>query len=118
MRAQLKEFYSLDFDLDSYWPDEFDNFGFWVRAMIGLDNEEGADSFDMLICTPSWLRSQHSGHEVIFGRHMLIVFEYDLERIKSKVSSYCDSCFGKDWQEIAEKLSWIGYWEFENYKPE
>lgn len=117
MRAKLKEFYSLDFDLNSYWLDEFDNFVFWVRAMIGPDTEEGAESFDMQICTPTWLISQHSESEVIFGRHMLIVFEYNLDRIKSKVSRYCDSCSGKDWPEIVEKLSRIGYWEFEDYKP-
>lgn len=117
MRAKLKEFYSLDFDLNSYWPDESDNFGFWVRAMIGPEAEEGAESFDMQICTPAWLKSKHSDSEVIFGRHMLVVFEYDLDRIKNKVSSYCDSCSGKDWQEIAGKLSRLGYWEFEDYKP-
>ncbi|MCU8085410.1 immunity 8 family protein [Shewanella sp. SM23] len=115
MRAQLKEFYSLDFDLNSYWPDESDNFGFWVRAMIGPEGEEGAESFDMQICTPEWLKSKHSDNEVVFGSHMLIVFEYDLDRIKNKVSSYCNSCSGKTWQEIAEKLSRIGYWEFEDY---
>ena len=120
MRAKLKEFYSLedfDLDLDSYWPDESDNFGFWARAMIGPENKEGAESFDMQICTPAWLKSEHSDSEIIFGRHMLIVFEYDFDRIKNKVSRYCDSCYGKNWQEIAEKLSRIGYWEFEDYQP-
>ncbi|WP_100550811.1 immunity 8 family protein [Caedibacter taeniospiralis] len=117
MRAKLKEFYSLDLDIDSYWSDQLDNFGFWVRAMIGPEGEEGVESFDIRICTPKWLISKYSAEEVLFGRHMLIVFEYDLDRIKNKISRYCDSCFGETWQEIANKLSRIGYWEFEDYTP-
>jgi len=115
MRAKLKEFYSLDFDLNSYWPDQLDNFGFWVRAMVGPEDGEGSESFDIQVCTPEWLKSRYSDDEVLSGRHMLIVFEYDLDKIKNKVSSYCDSCSGKTWQEIAGKLSRIGYWEFEDY---
>ena len=64
MRAKLKEFYSLedfDLDLDSYWPDESDNFGFWARAMIGPENKEGAESFDMQRNGPQLLDSALSG---------------------------------------------------------
>lgn len=117
MRAKLKEFYSLDLDINSYWPDQLDNFGFWIRAMIGPEGEEGAESFDIQICTPKWLISKYSAEEVLFGHHMLIVFEYDLDRIKNKISRYCDSCSGGTWQEIANKLTRIGYWEFEDYNP-
>jgi len=117
MRAKLKELYSLDFDLDSYWPEQPDNFGFWVRAMVGPENEEGSESFDIQICTPEWLKSKHSEDEILFGRHMLIVFDYDLDRIKQKISKYCDGCSGEKWQEVGGKVSRIGYWEFEDYVP-
>ena len=117
MQAKLKEFYCLDFDLNSYWPEETDNFSFWVRAMIGPDDGEGAESFDIQVCTPKWLQAKYSEEETLFGRHMLIVFEYDLERIKQKISKYCAGCSGENWQELANKLGRIGHWEFEDYKP-
>ena len=115
MKAILKELFSLDFDIESFYPDECDNFGFWLRAMIGPSDEDGSESFDIQICTPKWLLKKYSEEEILIGRHMLIVFDYDLDKIKNKIETYCKSCTGNDWQSIAGKISRLGYWEFEDY---
>ena len=84
--------------------------------MIGLEGQDGADLFGMQVCTPDWLRSHKSSSEILFGRHLLIVFEFDKKRLEQKIAKYCDGTFGDNWQEIANKLSQIGLWEFEGYK--
>lgn len=117
MKAKLKDLHSPDIDLDSFKPREAGNFMFLLQAFIGPDNKTGDESFDFQVCTPDWLKSNHSKAEVLFGRHLLIVFEYDLPRIRGKISKYCESCVGDTWQDIAEKLSRIGGWEFEDFKP-
>jgi hypothetical protein len=117
MKAKLKRLHSPDIDLATFFPEEPDNFGFLLQAMIGPDNQEGEESFDIQICTPKWLQSRYSESEVLFGYHHLIVFEYDLRRIENTISKYCDGCTGVSWQEIARKLSRIGHWEFEDYIP-
>ena len=115
MRAELKELYSLDFDLTSYFPEDPNNFSFWIRAMIGPENEEGSESFDFKVCTPEWLQDNHSSEDVIFGRNLLLVFEYDFDRIQNYLSRYCNKCSGNNWREISTKLSRVGSWEFEDY---
>ncbi len=118
MQAEIKRIHSPDIDdLSSYYPDEPDCFAFLLQVMIGPKDEDWEESFDIEVCTPKWFESKYAENEAIFGRHILIVFEYDLERIKQKISKYCASCSGENWQELANKLGRIGYWEFEDYKP-
>jgi hypothetical protein len=119
MRAVLKEMRSLEMEepLEKYWPDDPVDFGTWVRLMIGLENTAAAESFDVLVCTPDWIKRQQQEERVVWGRHMLIVFEYDFALIKAEFTRYIDNCAGDNWTEIAKKLSQIGAWEFEDYVP-
>lgn len=117
MRAELKRLHSPDVDLDSYYPEDPECFGFFVQAMIGIEGKEGDDSFGIEVCTPKWLLKNHSETDVVFGRHKLIMFDYDIGRIRSAIARYCEYCFGEEWLEIAEKLARIGHWEFEDYRP-
>ena len=118
MRARVKAFHSPDVqDLTAYQPQEKDNFCFLLQVMIGPADMEGEESFDIEVCTPKWLLNTHGIEEVIIGRHRLIVFEYNFKRIKETIISYCEACKGDDWKEIAQKLSRLGKWEFEDYQP-
>ena len=115
MKAELKGIHSPDIDVDSFWPEESDNFGFLLQAMIGPAGQEGEESFGIQVCTPKWITSRYAETDVLFGEHMLIVFEYDIHRIKTFLAKYCERCVGDDWQDIASKLSKIGQWEFADY---
>lgn len=115
MRATLKRLHSPDVDFDTYWPEDPHNFGFFVQAMIGPEGQDSEESYGITVCTPEWLRSSYSDQDILFGRQFLIVFEYDLQRIKQKIQSYCQSCEGESWMEIVNKLRLIGDWEFEDY---
>ena len=117
MKAELKGVHSPDIDFNTFWPEESDNFGFLLQAMIGPEGQEGEESFGMQVCTPNWLKSRHSETDILFGKHMLIVFDYDIDRIKNYIAKYCERCVGDNWQDIASKLSKIGQWEFEDYIP-
>lgn len=117
MKAKLKRLHSPDIDIQTYWPEDMQNFSFLLQAMIGPDDSDGEESFDIEVCTPEWLRSQYSSEDIIMGRHLLIVFDYDFDRIKSYISRYCDQCQGENWDEISLKLGRIGRWEFEDYTP-
>ncbi|HTH49798.1 MAG TPA: immunity 8 family protein [Candidatus Limnocylindria bacterium] len=114
MRAQLKHLHSPDVDLREYRPAEVDNFSFLLQAMIGPEGTDASESFDIVVCTPKWLSS--SRNDPLWGRHMMIVLNYDLGKIRQIISSYCSSCVGNDWQSIASLLSRIGKWEFEDYR--
>lgn len=118
MKAKLKEIYSLELDhaLEEFWPEDEKNFGLSVRLMIGLEDSAGSESFDILVCTPDWLKSQYAEKKCVWGHHMLIVLEYDFAFIKSEIERYITSCTGESWLTIARKLSKMGAWEFEDYR--
>ena len=114
MKAALKRIHSPDVDFKDYWPEEEDRFSFLLQAMIGPEESDASESFDIVVCTPRWLAE--NCHEPMWGRHMLIVPNYDIGRIEKMISQYCSSCTGKDWETIAKSLSQIGRWEFEGYQ--
>lgn len=117
MRAEIKDFYSIDTDktLELFKPDIPDNFGMLIFLEIGIAGKEGADDFQVMLCTPKWLIDNMKQEEIVLGLHYMIVFEYNYEKIHKKlIELFCIE--GKDWDEIANKLSYIGQWEFQNYK--
>ena len=119
MKAVLKELVSPDIDFDTYWPKEEDDFGFLLEATIGPDDAEGGHDYQIFVCSPKWLMKHHEKDDLVWGRHMLIAFEYDLKRIKQKIERFCSRCTGNDWAEMAAKIARIariGLWEFEDYR--
>jgi hypothetical protein len=114
----LKRLHSPDvLDLESYSPTDQTCFSFLLQAMFGPEGDEGEESFDVVVCTPSWLAREVERKGIVDGRHHLIVGTFDLETIRSFLTRYANTCTGKSWQEAASKLSRLGKWEFEDYKP-
>jgi hypothetical protein len=116
MRAILKGISSPDVELATYWPEDESCFGFLIEAQIGPENEKGTDLFQIMVCTPDWIKANYSKRKAVWGRHMLIVFEYDLAEIKSAINRYVERCMADDWHGLALKLSRMGDWEFEDYQ--
>ncbi|WP_081803478.1 immunity 8 family protein [Halotalea alkalilenta] len=117
MKAIIK---SIDLNdavgFDQYWPENEECFGIWLTVQIGPDDQEGGHLFQILVCTPEWIQSQYSSSGAVWGRHMLIVFEYDQSLIVKEISNYIDKCSGGEFWEVAQKISRIGAWEFEDYQ--
>jgi hypothetical protein len=118
MNAKLLKLYSVDInqDLSEFYPKEDDNFGFWARMSVGDFQIGGDESFDIFICTPKWLSENYNKTDIIFGRHHLIVFEYNYYNIFSKLQKYVDVLNFENWVEIGERIGRIAYWEFEDYQ--
>ena len=117
MKAEIKYLHSPDvLDLEKYIPEKIDNFGFLLQIMIGIEKIDGEESFDVIVCTPKWLSENYKNDDIIIGLHYIIVFEYNYQQLYQKLLELI--CIEENsWNEIAQKLSYIGKWEFENYKP-
>ena len=112
MQAVLKGLYSDDIpNVETYVPDEEDNFGFVLRAMVGPLDGEGEESFDIVVCTPKWLAEKYGPSEVLLGLHKLIVFKYNFPRVRGFIEKFLMRCSGNTWQEIGQKVSLLGQWE-------
>jgi hypothetical protein len=116
MKAIIKTMWanSPTIDLDSYHPENLENFSLWIEFKIGPEGLTGADDYRLLVCTPEWLRQNVS--EPRWGRHMLIVREYDRSVIEKCVCDYVMSCTGDKWEVIEGKVARNLSWEFEDYQ--
>lgn len=117
MLSEIKKIISPDIlDFYSYWPADEESFSFLLSVIVGPRGEKVEESFDIEVCTPKWLLKAYGENDMILGRHKLIVFKFDMDRIIARVRNAFDNCNGKDWNEIAIKLARIGHWEFEDYQ--
>ena len=118
MQAILKGLHSTDIaNIETYVPEKEDNFGFVLRAMIGALDGDEADSFDITVCTPKWLIEKYQPSEVLLGLHKLIVFKYEYPRVRGFIEKFLMRCSGNTWKEVGQKVSLLGQWEFEGYRP-
>ncbi|SAL04281.1 immunity 8 family protein [Caballeronia ptereochthonis] len=101
---------------EAYWPEDQECFGVWLTVLIGPDDSEGGHYYQILVCTPEWIKKEYLHMGAAWGRHMLIVSSFDSDRIKSEINQYLEGCTGKDFGEIAQKVARIGAWEFEDYQ--
>lgn len=116
MNAELKRLHSPDvYDLENYQPESPEKFGFLLQAMVGPEGKDGEESFDIEVCTPKWLEKTYGMNDVVIGRHHFIVREYNYPRIVQTIKDFLRGCSGENWIEVANKVSRLGKWEFEDY---
>ena len=89
--------------------------GEWIRVLAGPQGAAGEESFDLLVCTPTWLAREvaESGPQV--GRHRLIIDTWNAANVKRVVAEFFEREVADDWLGLAPKLARIGHWEFEDY---
>jgi hypothetical protein len=116
--AQVKGISTWEGDhLELHVPKDQQKFCLLVRAMVGPRGGEGEESFDMNVCTPQWLEEQVEREGFVFGTHRLFVKAYDTAQIKKLITKFIERYSGDSWREVAEKISRVARWEFEDYKP-
>lgn len=123
--AEIKNYYLVDNHFQEFYPDDETNFWCQADMEIGLVGSEGADRFNLQVCTPIWLHKnilcptpQHESHEQvvnsIFGRHFLFVDRFDEVEIKASIERIVEQAKGKDWNEVSLYLGRYFQWEFED----
>lgn len=114
MRGVLRWIHSPDApDLETWQPPDAETFGILLQALIGPEFADGEESFDFVVCTPSWLARTGAAGPT-FLRHHLLVSSFDYGAIRNAIEELVASCEGADWNEVATKLGRFGQWEFED----
>ena len=117
MIAILKSIHSPDVpDLKSYRPKEKDSFGVFLEVRVGAKGEDVAESFGVTVCTPSWLEQRMDRDAILLGRHHLFVREWSYERVHAFIERFCSDASDASWDRIAQNMSRLGKWEFEDYR--
>jgi hypothetical protein len=117
VRAELRTLDSVDapHGLAAFLPPDPELFGIAVGATIGPPGTDGGDLFYFEIVTAAWLAENPPPKGFEFLRHLLVT-RWDYEIVRRAISDLCTRTEGKDWNEIATKLSRSAHWEFEDYR--
>lgn len=112
MRARLKSFRSDEIhDLARFAPAHPDEFAVKAVLEVGPLGLKGRERFELLVVTPQWLRSRHGARGHVKGRGLLLVFEWDYERIRGWLAKEVEACTGRSWPEVVRKVERIADWE-------
>jgi Immunity protein 8 len=117
VRAGVRRFHSPDAELDFYVPEDSEDVGLLVQMMVGPAGKPGEESFDVLVCTPRWLDRRVREGGPLIGCHHLVIERWDAARIRHYLTDAVESEEAPTWPELAIKISRIGKWEFEDYRP-
>jgi hypothetical protein len=109
--------YSSDVDVRTYVAERPEDDGVWITLMVGPSDELSEESFDVLVCTPLWLSRTVREEGPQIGRHRLIVDPMDLQAAIEFLRARFEAFEAPTWDLLGEKLSRLGYWEFEDYQP-
>ena len=117
MRAKLLALHSPDLkDLKKGQLSAPTHFCLYIQAFIGPEGQRGEESFDILVCTPSWIAKEIAEQGYIWGRHRLVVSEYDYDLIWNAISEICSKTEAADWSAVAGALNHFGAWEFSEFR--
>jgi hypothetical protein len=118
VRAEIKSIEITEFpslNPEDYLPDDFEDFQCIFGLQIGPVGSGDSELFHVTVCTPKFLAEACKRDGFIWGRHRLIVLEYNLESITQILVKFVGNYSGKSWHEVATKVSRIANWEFEDY---
>lgn len=102
--------------LDTYHPLREDNFCVWVTLLIGQEEVEGGELFQVGICTPSWLSHRLSIDQIYALQHLILVEKFDAELIERKLMEIVSDAVRPTWDESVRVLCRNFSWEFDDYK--
>lgn len=117
MRAEVKRFLSHDLPDGRSVPEDPTNCCVGMAADLGPVGEEGADIFYFEVCTPNALGARLADGRPSWTRGLLLTPAFDWDDVEAALQQYVGSIDGKDWQEVALKLSRFLLWEFEDITP-
>jgi hypothetical protein len=114
MRARLKSLRSDAVpDLARWSPPDPEDFAIPLVLEVGPLGARGRERFELLAATPRWLEARHRRHGAVLGRALLVVFGWDLGRVRSLLAREVEACTAPTWPELARKVGRLADWEGE-----
>ena len=117
MRAALRALISFDVQDLSSWSPGSEDWSLGLGILAGPDDGRREESFDLTVCSAGWLALLARRDGVVDGRHHLVVDGFNWPSVRSYIERRVQQCEGAAWRDVAEQLSRLDYWEFEDYRP-
>jgi hypothetical protein len=70
------------------------------------------------VCSPEWLAARCANEQFVDGRHTVVTTldVYSEAGLRSFLLRRVENVNGATWKDVAEKVSRLGFWEFEDYR--
>jgi hypothetical protein len=112
--------------LSDYEPSDARSFCLTITAEIGPENEDGAELFQWLLCTPDripdWVGDlpglPQNERAYLWAKRVLLVREWSYVRVLQIVADVLARAEADDWPSVAARLSPYMTWEYEDYPAE
>lgn len=119
---------SSDASLDGFVPPDPEHFGFFAQVFVGDDVDDRSDSFDLVVCSPSWFAEEAvSGRweqfrgggltvlpeSIAVGSGIWFMRRWDKAAFEDALKFVCDAASpGPDWGTVAARIGRLIPWEF------
>lgn len=100
-------------DLEHSFPPDPTDFEILVQALIGIDGDEAADTFNFIVCTPNHLAAQIAAEGPLSGRGYIFMANYDYKQLRTLIEGICEKAAADSWPKIAAILARYSQWEYE-----
>jgi Immunity protein 8 len=114
---------------EDYAPQSSEHFGVWLQVFIGAADDDLADSFDIVVCSPSWMSAKVDRGEwdpfrngglwtlpesVAVGSGIWFMRRWDRAAVTTPLSPVCEAASpGPDWGSVAARIGRLIPWEFD-----
>jgi len=114
-------------DRSRFAPGDPEHFGVSVQAFIGEVGDDLSDSFDVVVCSPSWFAAQAASgrsfaqgaplgmpSSVTVGSAVWFMQRWDRAEFESALTFICDTFSpAPDWGTVASRIGRVVPWEFD-----
>jgi hypothetical protein len=115
IKPEIRRFHSPDAPfLDSYVTPANGLFVVLIQMFIGAENGEGEESFDVVVCSSSWIERK-CAVDPMFCEQMIVARSFDWPKIRKLLEQRVATVHGETWPDVARQLERIGRWEFSGY---
>lgn len=116
LKLQVKYYHSPDIDHIEQWMPDNDNVYYHLEMAIGLQDEQRADLYWVIIATPAGIaaaRQRHGSIRSATRTHMILLDHYTWKEVVARIESVLDSIMILDRQDSLEELLHHFNWEYE-----
>lgn len=108
------EIAGISAELEQFKPEDPSNFEIGLEVSVGIEGGgEGADTFQVSVCTPKWILENIKEDDPMIGHGMLIISSYSYDRMVDHIKSYVKMCAGNTIDDVMRRVGFLGEWEYE-----
>ncbi len=116
LKLQVQHYHSPDIAHIEQWVPDNDNVYYHLEMAIGLQDEQRADLYFVLIATPAGIaeaRQKHGSLHSTTRIRMIVLDHYAWEEVVARIESVLDSIIVLDRQDSLDTLLHHFNWEYE-----